>query len=182
MNVILLGAPGAGKGTQAQLLVKDFHLQHISTGDLFRFEVSQETELGQQAKRYMDQGELVPDQIVVDMIQGHLPEERGTLLYGFPRTIEQAKALQKVLTAKHKQIDFVLSVDVPKEELVKRLLSRGRSDDNLETIENRLDVYQNQTKPLIEFYQEQGVLTSVDGCQEIAAVSEDIKAVLGASL
>lgn len=179
MNVILLGAPGAGKGTQAEIIARDYNLQHISTGDLFRHEVSQETELGLKAKSYMDKGELVPDQIVVDMVQAHLSEEQGFLLDGFPRTIGQAQALDAALKTQGKQIHFVLSIDVNKQALVDRLLSRGRSDDNLSTIENRLDVYQNQTKPLIEYYQDKDLLKTINGAQAVEEVAAEIKANLG---
>ncbi|MCB0272922.1 MAG: adenylate kinase [Bdellovibrionales bacterium] len=181
MNIVLLGAPGAGKGTQAERISSQYHLKHISTGDLFRFEVSNKTELGQKASSYMDRGELVPDEIVVAMIQHHIPQNQGFLLDGFPRTIEQAKSLDQMLEKKDLRIDFVVCVDVPKNVLVERLLSRGRSDDNLETIENRLEVYQRQTKPLISFYQDKELLHSIDGSQTVENVFAQIEQTVGRS-
>jgi adenylate kinase len=175
MNVILLGAPGAGKGTQAELLSDEQNIKHISSGDLFRIEVSKETPLGLEAKSYMDQGELVPDQVVINMINQHLPTDRGFLLDGFPRTLDQAKALDANLAAQQRRIDIVLNINVPEAQLTERLVSRRRSDDNLETIQNRLKVYTKQTQPLIAFYEDQNLLVHIDGNQPVENVAQQIQ-------
>jgi len=163
LNLIILGPPGAGKGTQANALAKSFDLKHISTGDLFRFEVTEKTTLGIQAKAYMDRGELVPDTIVIQMIQDHLPTSTGFLLDGFPRTIDQAHALEQLLVKRQQNIDIVFNLEVNRDALTQRLLGRGRDDDHMETILNRLDVFDAQTKPLIQYYQDKKLLHAVDG-------------------
>lgn len=180
MNVILLGAPGAGKGTQATLLSEKQSIKHISSGDLFRTEISKQTLLGQEAKAYMDQGELVPDQVVIGMINEHLPKDRGFLLDGFPRTLDQAKALADNLAAQDRKIDVVLNINVPEQALIERLTARGRSDDNLETITNRLKVYTKQTQPLISFYEQLGLLVHIDGNQSVDKVAKQIQHTLEA--
>src|SRR5690606_33332521 len=133
--------------------------------------------LGQEAKKYMDQGALVPDQIVIDMIDAHLPKDQGFLLDGFPRTLEQAKALEENLNKQGKKIHCVVSIEVSRENLIERLLSRGRSDDQLETIEHRLQVYLTQTKPLIEFYQNKGIAKAIDGNQGVDEVTSALTSV-----
>ncbi len=212
MNIILLGAPGAGKGTQAVALVKEKGLTHVASGDLFRDNLSRDTELGQTAKTYMDKGELVPDDVTVSMVLeriGRADCASGFLLDGFPRTIPQAEALDKALSAESKAIDKSVSVAVPNEELIKRLsgrwICRGcqapfhmvdappkesgkcdhcggelyqRDDDNETTVKNRLEVYTNQTAPLIDYYKSQGKLLAVNGNQPVDAVTKEMLASL----
>ena len=162
MNIIFLGAPGSGKGTQAAFLIEKFNLTHLSTGDMLRAEIAQQSQLGIKAKEIMDKGELVSDEIVISMIEKRLTEN-GALFDGFPRTIAQAEALDNLLSQKGQQIDAVIYLKVAEEELLTRMLARGRADDNEETIKNRLIVYKNQTQPLIEFYQKQGKLKTIEG-------------------
>jgi len=212
MNLILLGAPGAGKGTQAVALVKAKGLTHVASGDLFRDNLSRNTELGQTAKTYMDKGELVPDDVTVKMVLERIARPdcaNGFLLDGFPRTIPQAEALDKALMAENKAIDKAVSVAVPNEELIKRLsgrwICRGcqapfhmvdappkesgkcdhcggelyqRDDDNEETVRNRLNVYSNQTAPLIDYYRKQDKLLEVNGNQSVDAVSKEMLSAL----
>ena len=212
MNIILLGAPGAGKGTQAVALVKEKGLAHVASGDLFRDNLSRGTELGNTAKTYMDKGELVPDDVTVKMVLDRIARPdcaSGFLLDGFPRTIPQAEALDKALTAEGKKIDKAVSVAVPNEELIKRLsgrwICRGcqapfhmvdappkeagkcdhcggelyqRDDDNETTVRNRLEVYSNQTAPLIDYYRGQGKLLEVNGNQPVNAVTKEMLAAL----
>ncbi|MCB0326433.1 MAG: adenylate kinase [Bdellovibrionales bacterium] len=175
MNLILLGPPGAGKGTQAEKIASFFSLTHISTGELFRQEVSKKTSLGMQAKGFMDRGELVPDEIVLAMIQSVISEsQNGFLLDGFPRNVEQAKALGTMLGSQNLRIDHVLSLEVPEDVIVERMVSRGRSDDHPDTIKNRLSVYREQTQPVKEFYAEQGLVHEVNGSQKVDTVFDSI--------
>ncbi|MBT4511590.1 MAG: adenylate kinase [Chloroflexi bacterium] len=212
MNIILLGAPGAGKGTQAVALVKEKGLAHVASGDLFRDNLSRGTELGNIAKTYMDKGELVPDDVTVKMVLDRIARPdcaSGFLLDGFPRTIPQAEALDKALSGEGKEIGKAVSVAVPNEQLIKRLsgrwICRGcqapfhmvdappkeagkcdhcggelyqRDDDNEPTVRNRLEVYMNQTAPLIEFYKKQGKVLEVNGNQPVADVSKEMLAAL----
>jgi adenylate kinase len=175
MNLILLGAPGAGKGTQAEVISKKFNLAHISTGELFRKALAAGDELGQMAKSFMERGELVPDEIVLKIVVENLPSDRGCLFDGFPRNANQARILDQMLSAK-KGIDVVVNVDVEIPALIERLLSRGRSDDNRETIQNRLKVYTDQTQPLINYYAEQGKLAQIDGNGTVEQVTQAIEA------
>ncbi|MBV7434555.1 adenylate kinase [Cardiobacteriaceae bacterium TAE3-ERU3] len=174
MNIIILGAPGSGKGTQSARLIEGYNLQHLATGDMLRSEIAQQSELGKAAKQIMDAGQLVSDDIVIGMIEKRLGEQGG-LFDGFPRTIAQAEALDKLLEERGEQIDHVIELQVADEEIVSRMLERGRSDDNEETIRNRLEVFSKQTKPLIEYYQKQGKLHSVDGTGELADITARIK-------
>lgn len=174
MSLILLGAPGAGKGTQAEKISNQLGFTHISTGDILRNAVSKETPLGVQAKRYMDSGELVPDQLMIDLICDILPRDKGFLLDGFPRTLDQAKALDEMLLKEKIELSRVVYIDVKQEELVSRMLSRGRNDDNVETIQKRLQVFQNQTSPLEAYYEMQQKLVKIDGNQDVDAVTQDI--------
>lgn len=177
MRLILFGPPGAGKGTQATAVVDAFSLVHIATGDIFRGNVGNETELGLRAKEYMDRGDLVPDDIVIDMVDDRVQQDDalgGFLLDGFPRTVAQAEALDEVLARDGHRIDGVVRLRVDDEELVSRLLQRaedqGRSDDTREVIENRLAVYGDETEPLVGLYRERGILHEVDGQGDVAEV------------
>jgi adenylate kinase len=182
MRLILFGPPGAGKGTQADAISENFSLPHIATGDIFRENVKNATDLGRQAKEYMDQGALVPDDIVIAMIDERLSRDDvsdGFLLDGFPRTVAQAEALDEVLTTHGTAIDAVLRLLVDDEELVSRLLQRaqeqGRSDDTREVVETRLQVYRNETEPLVDRYRQQGVLHEIDGQGSIDEVRARVR-------
>ena len=177
MNIILLGAPGSGKGTQAAFLIEKHGLTHLSTGDMLRAEIAAGSDLGKQAKAIMENGQLVSDEIVIAMIAARL-SDKGALFDGFPRTIAQAEALDKLLAGRSSQIDAVIELQVGNEEIVQRMLARGRSDDNEATIRQRLAVFEAQTKPLINYYQKQGKLRSIDGSGELAAISARIEAAL----
>ena len=207
MNLVLLGAPGAGKGTQAQRLVAEFGVAHISTGDLLRAAVKGGTELGVQAKKYMDAGELVPDQLVIDLVKERLAADdaqRGFILDGFPRNTAQAVTLDSELAAMGRSLDCALLVDVPGDVIIGRLSSRRtcrdcgytgtvsdtvcptcggemyqRDDDKPETIKNRLDVYEKNTSPLVEYYRGQNILKVVDGDRDADVVYNEVKDVLG---
>ena len=207
MNIVLLGAPGAGKGTQAQRLVADYGVAHISTGDLLRAAVKAQSELGVAAKKYMDAGELVPDQLVIDLVKERLAADdasKGFILDGFPRNTTQAVTLDTELAAMGRELDGALLVDVPAEVIIDRLSSRRtcrdcgytagpdttvcpscggemyqRDDDKPETIKNRLDEYEKNTSPLVEYYRGQGILKVVDGNRDIDLVYADEKAELG---
>jgi len=171
LNLILFGPPGSGKGTQAANLVDKFNLKHISTGNLLREEKAKETPLGLEAKRFMDQGLLVPDEVVIGMISSTLDNEahkvKGFIFDGFPRTVAQAEALDKLLDFKEIIIDKVLSLNVTEEELVKRIVHRGKTsgrvDDNEATIRQRITEYENKTAPVAEFYQKQHKLVNIAG-------------------
>jgi adenylate kinase len=212
MNLILLGPPGAGKGTQAKMLMDKYKIPQISTGDILRAALKAGTELGLKAKEYMDAGKLVPDEVVIGIIRDRLKEpdcQGGYMLDGFPRTVPQAEALDEVLADMGSRIDHVISIEVPNEELIKRLTGRRtcrdcgagyhvvfdppqvdgvcdkcsgqlyqRDDDNEETVRNRLKVYADQTQPLIDYYQKQGLLRSIDGQGGIKEIFERITAVL----
>ena len=170
LNIVLFGPPGSGKGTQSEKLIEKYKLVHLSTGDLLRNEIANKTELGMKAKAIMDKGELVSDDIVIGMIRNKLNSNKssnGFIFDGFPRTVAQAGTLDKLLAESGKPISLMVTLDVQKEELVKRLLKRGeqtgRADDNLQTIENRINVYLNQTAPVIDFYKKQGKYRPVEG-------------------
>ena len=176
-KLIFLGPPGAGKGTQAKVLSKRCEVPHISTGDILRAAVKAETELGQKAKGYMKAGELVPDDLILDLIRERLGQEdtaNGWLFDGFPRNVEQAKFLHNLLTGIDQTCEVVINLEVPDDELVNRMLARGRADDKEDVIRNRLEVYREQTEPLITFYQAQSLLVCVDGNQPQDAVSETL--------
>lgn len=174
MNLILLGAPGAGKGTQAEVIAKKYNLFHVSTGDLFRKALKEGKELGNKAKSYMERGELVPDEIVLQIVAQNLPENVGYLFDGFPRNVNQAKILDHMLETMNKSINAVLNIHVDEPTLVKRLLGRGRSDDNSETILNRLMVYTEQTSPLISYYEKKNVLFKINGNKSVEEVTTQI--------
>lgn len=180
MNLILFGPPGAGKGTQAENIETHFNIPHLSTGNIFRENIKNKTELGKKVKSILDSGELVPDETVVDLVADELnkPEyDNGYILDGFPRTVAQAEALDKYLSKKGESIDHFLTLNVPEEELVNRILSRGegRSDDTPEKIKTRLDVYQNETAPVLNYYKEQNVVKNIDGVGSIEEIFDRIK-------
>lgn len=175
--MIFLGPPGAGKGTQAQGVAQLYRIPHISTGDILRGAVAQKTALGQKAQIYMDQGELVPDQLILDLVEERLTQpdaKTGWILDGFPRTVAQAVFLEALLERLQQSCDYVINFEVPDEALVTRLLGRGRKDDTEAVIRNRLEVYHQQTVPLIDFYRERSQLVSVDGAQSVEAVQQQL--------
>lgn len=185
LNVIIFGAPGSGKGTQSELLIEKYGFDHISTGDLLRAAIKNETELGKAAKGYMDAGQLVPDELIIGLIDAVLAERKpkvGLILDGFPRTIPQADALTELFAKYDTAVHAVLDLQVPDAELVDRLLKRGqdsgRSDDNLETIQKRLGVYHAQTAPLAEYYAERGLHHALQGTGAVAEITERIAAVI----
>ncbi|MCP4312172.1 MAG: adenylate kinase [Bacteroidetes bacterium] len=185
LNIVLFGPPGSGKGTQASKIIEKYNLTHISTGDLLRQEVADQTELGKKAKEIMDQGELVSDKIVIGMIVNKLNENQGGagfIFDGFPRTVEQARELRKALTNLDERVSVMISLDVSREELVTRLTKRGeetgRSDDNLETINNRIDVYKRQTVPVTYYYDKMHKHVPVDGTGSVDKIFERIVQVI----
>ncbi len=213
MKIIMLGAPGAGKGTQAKMLAAKYDIPHISTGDIFRANIKNGTELGAKAKEYMDKGLLVPDELVVDLIMDRFKADdckNGYILDGFPRTIPQAEALDKALSAVGESIDYAINVEVPDENIVNRMSGRRacvgcgatyhikysptkvegkcdtcgaeliiRDDDKPETVLNRLNIYHEQTQPLIDYYSTKGVMKEVDGTVDMNVVFDSIVAILG---
>lgn len=180
LNIILFGPPGSGKGTQAAHLVDKYKLLHISTGDLFRYEMGNDTPLGLEAKAYISKGELVPDSITIGMLANKVnanPDVGGYIFDGFPRNIDQAKALDKLLADKGEKVDVLLSLSVPDKEIVNRILERGktsgRADDRDESIiQNRIDVYNSETKPVFDYYKKHGVARQVDGVGTIEEIFE----------
>ena len=185
LNIVLFGPPGSGKGTQSEKIIKKYGLVHISTGDLLREEVAAQTDLGKKAKAIMDKGELVSDKIVIKMIRKKLGENQngaGFIFDGFPRTVEQARELRKALTDYDERISVMISLEVPREELVKRLLNRGketgRSDDNLETINNRIDVYNRQTIPVTYYYDKMHKHAAVEGIGSVDKIFDRIVEVI----
>lgn len=213
MKIIMLGAPGAGKGTQAKKIAEKYEIPHISTGDIFRANIKNGTELGNKAKTYMDQGLLVPDELVVDLVVDRVKQEdctNGYVLDGFPRTIPQAEALDTALAAIGEKIDYAINVEVPDENIIRRMSGRRacvacgatyhlvhippkseglcdtcgselilREDDKPETVEKRLNVYHDQTQPLIDYYTKKNVLVEVDGTVDMADVFAAIVKILG---
>jgi len=175
LNIVLFGPPGAGKGTQSEKLIDKYQLVHLSTGDILRGELKANTPLGQEAKKFMDKGELVPDSVVINMIEKKLDENKGAngfIFDGFPRTKAQAKALDGLLEKKDTSISVMLALDVEHDELVSRLLNRskdsGRADDKDQSIiENRINVYHKETAPVIDYYDEQGKFRSINGMGSI---------------
>lgn len=185
-NIVIFGAPGSGKGTQSDLIIKKYGLEHISTGDVLRNEIKNETELGKTAKEYIDKGQLIPDELMVNILASVYDsfgkEHQGVIFDGFPRTIPQAEALKKMLSERGHKVAAMIELDVPEDELMTRLVKRGkesgRSDDNEETIKKRLDVYHNQTAPLIEWYKNEGIHHHIDGLGELDRIFGDISAVI----
>ena len=193
MKIIMLGAPGAGKGTQAKQIADKYKIPHISTGDIFRANIKNNTELGQKAKKYMDQGLLVPDELTCDLVMDRIKQDdckNGFILDGFPRTIPQAEALDAALDKINEKMDYAINVDVPDENIVNRKVEGIcdrcgspvvlRDDDKPETVQKRLTVYHEQTQPLIDYYEKQNILKTVDGTKSMEAVFADITAILGA--
>ena len=213
MKIIMLGAPGAGKGTQAKKIAAKYGIPHISTGDIFRANIKGGTELGMKAKSYMDQGQLVPDDVTIGMLLDRIAEadcKNGYVLDGFPRTIPQAESLTKALAERGEKVDYAINVDVPDENIINRMSGRRaclgcgatyhikfnppvkegvcdtcgqelvlRDDDKPETVKKRLDVYHQQTQPLIDYYKNAEVLAEVDGTQPMDAVFQGIVEILG---
>ena len=214
MNIIFLGPPGAGKGTQAQVVCQKLGIPQISTGDMLRAAISAQTETGLKAKAYMDQGQLVPDEVVIDIVRERLTKEdaqKGYILDGFPRTIPQAEALDQALESLGQKMDYAINVEVPDENIVKRMSGRRacvdcgatyhvvyaptkeenvcdnckgglilREDDKPETVQKRLNVYHEQTQPLIDYYTKKNILVEVDGTVDINIVFDAIVRILGA--
>ena len=212
MKIIMLGAPGAGKGTQAHMIAEKYHLPHVSTGDIFRANIKNGTELGKEAKGYMDRGELVPDELTVRILLDRVAQEdckNGYILDGFPRNIPQAEVLEKELEKLGEKIDAAIDMEVPDESIIRRMSGRRacsscgatyhivnvppkkegicdvcgealslRDDDKEETVQKRLDVYHEQTQPLIEFYTKKGILKTVDGTQDMMSVFQTITKIL----
>ncbi len=213
MKIVMLGAPGAGKGTQAKMIAAKYQIPHISTGDIFRANIKNGTELGKKAKSYMDQGLLVPDELTVDLVIDRLAQDdckNGYILDGFPRTIPQAEALDAALAKLGEKMDYAIDVDVPDENIVSRMSGRRActgcgatyhivynpskkgeccevcgeklilDDDKPETVQKRLNVYHEQTQPLIDYYTKQSILRTVDGTQDMNDVFAEIVKILGA--
>ncbi|GAF02919.1 adenylate kinase [Saccharicrinis fermentans] len=185
LNVVIFGPPGSGKGTQSENIIKKYNLAHISTGDLLRAEISGHTQLGTIAKSFIDKGELVPDETIIGMIDNKiesLANTNGVIFDGFPRTEAQAAALDQLLAEYKTGVSVMVNLEVPKEELIERLLKRGetsgRSDDNLETIEKRISVYETQTKPVIDFYKKKKVYQSIQGVGSVEEIFESISAAI----
>jgi len=180
-RLIFLGPPGAGKGTQANILSEHCDVPHISTGDILRTAVADQTDLGQKAEQYMNAGELVPDELILNLIRERLTQpdaKDGWVLDGFPRNVPQAEFLDQLLDEINQPFDFVVNLDVPDEVIIARLLKRGRKDDSEEVIRHRLDVYRQQTEPLIDFYRNRQKLVSIDGNQEMESVNADLRKVV----
>lgn len=185
-NIVIFGAPGSGKGTQSDLIIEKYGLNHISTGDVLRAEIKNGTELGKTAKEYIDDGMLVPDSLIVDMLANvydtYGANHKGVIFDGFPRTVPQAEALKKMLAERGHKVAAMIELDVPEEELMIRLIKRGqdsgRTDDNEETIRKRLNVYHNQTSPLIDWYQAEGIRHKINGLGELQRIFDDISQVI----
>lgn len=181
MNIVLFGGPGSGKGTQSERLIEKYGLHHISTGEVLRDHIKRETELGKIAKSYIDEGQLIPDDLMIRILDDVLEDAKdkpGVIFDGFPRTIPQAEALNELLKKRGKELHAVVGLEVPDEELVKRLINRGkmtgRADDNEETIKKRLEVYHNQTSPLRDHYKKLKKYVAIDGHKDIDKIFEDI--------
>ena len=184
-NIIIFGAPGSGKGTQSERIVAKYGINHISTGDVLRAQIKAGTELGKIAKGYIDQGQLLPDELIIDILADTLDgfeDSKGVIFDGFPRTIAQAEALKKMLAERGQEVSIMLDLDVPEDELMTRLIKRGeqsgRADDNEETIKKRLTVYHNQTSPLIDWYRTEGIHHHINGLGSLDRIFGDIAEVI----
>lgn len=185
-NIVIFGAPGSGKGTQSELMIKKYGFGHISTGDVLRNEIKNQTELGKTAKKYMDNGQLIPDELMIDILasvyDGFGTDHKGVIFDGFPRTIPQAEALKTMLDKRGHKVAAMIELDVPEDELMKRLINRGkesgRSDDNEETIKKRLNVYHSQTAPLIDWYKKENIRHHIQGLGELDRIFADICSVI----
>lgn len=185
-NIVIFGAPGSGKGTQSDLMIKKYGFGHISTGDVLRNEIKNGTELGKTAKGYIDNGQLIPDELMVSILASVYDsfgkEHKGVIFDGFPRTIPQAEALKKMLDERGHKIAAMIELDVPEDELMARLIKRGkesgRTDDNEETIKKRLGVYHSQTAPLIEWYKKEGIHNHITGIGELDRIFADVCGVI----
>ena len=180
-KLIFLGPPGAGKGTQSQVVAESLDIPHISTGDILRSAISNQTPLGVKAKAYVDNGDLVPDELILDLIKERLSQDdanKGWILDGFPRNVAQADFLSNLLTDLNQKFTAVINLDVADEVVTQRLLSRGRKDENEETIRNRLVVYRQQTAPLIDYYQKHNLLRNVNGDRQLDEISKEIQAIV----
>lgn len=185
LNIVIFGAPGSGKGTQSARIVEKYGVSHISTGDVLRAEIKKGSELGKVAKGYIDQGQLLPDALIIDILASvldSLKDSRGVIFDGFPRTIPQAEALKKLLSERGQDVSVMLDLDVPEDELIDRLIKRGqesgRADDNLETIKKRLTVYSEQTSPLKDFYKAEGKYQHINGVGSMDAIFDEIASVI----
>jgi adenylate kinase len=181
MNVLIFGPPGSGKGTQSEKIIKKYGFLHVSTGELLRYEMGNYTQLGAIAKRYIDEGDLVPDDLIIDMIDHKLEKlynHSGLIFDGFPRTVAQADALKEILRLHKQEVSVMINLNVKREILVERLLNRGitseRSDDNMRIITKRLDVYEERTKPVIQFYKKENKLVDINGIGEMEEVFANI--------
>lgn len=190
LNLVLFGAPGSGKGTQSAKLIDNYGLHHISTGEVLRDHIKRETDLGKIAKKYIDEGQLIPDELMINILDDVLEKEakgkKGVIFDGFPRTIPQAEALNELLKKRGTDLHAVVGLEVPEEELVERMLNRGketgRADDNLETIKKRLDVYHKQTSPLRDHYKKQNKYLQINGSGNVDDIFRDISAGIDKSL
>ncbi|MDR2172107.1 MAG: adenylate kinase [Planctomycetaceae bacterium] len=181
MRIIFIGPPGAGKGTQATKIIDGYKLVHLSTGDMLRAAVKAKTEIGLNAEKYMLSGQFVPDNVIIDIISDRLNSQdfkAGFLLDGFPRTLPQAQALDEMLQKNKTPLDVVLELKVPDDELYRRLAERGRTDDKPDVIRNRLTVYAEQTAPLLQYYEKQSLLKTIDGQGDVNAIFERVRKIL----
>ena len=181
LNIVIFGAPGSGKGTQSERIVEKYGINHISTGDVLRAEIKNGTELGKTAKGYIDQGQLIPDELMIDILASvfdSFKDSKGVIFDGFPRTIAQAEALKKMLAERGKEVSVLVDLDVPEEELMVRLIKRGkdsgRADDNEETIKKRLHVYHSQTAPLIDWYKNEKKYQHINGLGTMEGIFAEI--------
>ena len=181
LNIVILGAPGSGKGTQSERIVEKYGINHISTGDVLRAEIKNGTELGKTAKGYIDQGQLIPDELMIDILASvfdSFKDSKGVIFDGFPRTIAQAEALKKMLAERGQDVSVMVDLDVPEEELMVRLIKRGkdsgRADDNEETIKKRLHVYHSQTAPLIDWYKNEKKYQHINGLGTMEGIFAEI--------
>ena len=185
-NIVIFGAPGSGKGTQSEKLIAEYGFGHISTGDVLRDEIKNGTELGKTAKGYMDNGQLIPDELMISILakvyDSYGDNHKGVIFDGFPRTIPQAEALKKMLAERGHSVAAMIELYAPEEELIKRLLNRGkeqgRSDDNEETIKKRIKVYNTQTAPLIDWYKKEGIHHYVKGYGDLDHITDDVRKVI----